>query len=272
MKIKSTDKLSDKYLEINSVGTQLIHGEKVGSLQENGRPDYHILYVSEGVCEIIENSNLIKAKEGDIIYYPPKTRQEYYFSEDTKSISYYLHFSGTECERLLSEIGLMEGRIYSIGKSKELEEAFINLIAEYNSGIKFSELLSSSALLRLLGLIGIHIAYEKSKADLSSVDKIKEVRIQMYREIPTARKIDDYAKMCNLSESRFSHLFKEHSGLSPLEYIQSLRLKKSRELLENTDMSVAKIAEAVGIADQNYFSRFFKAKMGVSPRRYREKC
>jgi hypothetical protein len=61
MKIKSTDKLSDKYLEINSVGTQLIHGEKVGSLRENGRLDHHILYVSEGVCEIIENSNLIKA-------------------------------------------------------------------------------------------------------------------------------------------------------------------------------------------------------------------
>ena len=95
--------------------------------------------------------------------------------------------------------------------------------------------------------------------------------IQMYREIPTTNKIEDYALLCNLSESRFSHLFKEICGISPLEYIQSLRLKKATELLENTDMSVAKIAEAVGIADQNYFSRFFKSKTGVSPRRYREK-
>ena len=133
MEIKSTDKLSDKYLEINSVGSQILQGERVGSLREKGRLDHHILYVSEGACEIVEDSGLIKANEGDMIYYPPGARQEYYFSGERKSVSYYLHFSGRECEGVLSEIGLKEGRIYNIGKSKEVEEAFVNLITEFNS-------------------------------------------------------------------------------------------------------------------------------------------
>lgn len=268
--MKSTDKLSDKYLEINSVGSQIIFDERVGSLREKGRLDHHILYIAEGICELVEDSRVISAREGDMIYYPPGTRQEYYFSGERRSASYYLHFSGRECRGVLDEIGLTEGRIYNVGRNKEIEEAFINLITEYNSGIRFSEILSNSALLKLLGVIGKYIAFEKRKSDLSSVDKIKEVMIRMYREIPTESRIEDYAMACNLSESRFSHLFKEISGASPLEYIQSLRLKKAKELLENTDMSISKIAEAVGIFDQNYFSRFFKARMGISPRRYRD--
>ena len=98
-------------------------------------------------------------------------------------------------------------------KHSDIEEAFIDLINEYNSGFKFSELLSEYALLGLPGLVGIHLSYERTKADLSSVDKIKEASAGRYRELKSSGRIADYAK------------FKAKSGISP---------KKSREkLLKN---------------------------------------
>jgi len=93
---------------------------------------------------------------------------------------------------------------------------------------------------------------------------------KMIQNYGTDIDISEYAAECNISTSRFLHLFKESTGTSPQNYIISIRIKKACELLENTDLSILKVAEQVGICDQNYFSRLFKKHMGISPSEYRK--
>ena len=83
--------------------------------------------------------------------------------------------------------------------------------------------------------------------------------------------VKELAASCHLSESRFSHLFKEIMGKSPMSYLLDLRLNKAKELLEDTELSVLAISEALGFSNQFYFSRQFKKHTTLSPTEYRRK-
>lgn len=83
-------------------------------------------------------------------------------------------------------------------------------------------------------------------------------------------RISTLSDACHLSECHFRKLFREYTGLSPIEYRNQLRIRKAKELLADGNLSIAEIASAVGIEDQFYFSRIFKAAEGVSPLEYKK--
>lgn len=104
-------------------------------------------------------------------------------------------------------------------------------------------------------------------SSLSSIEKIIEYIKNHYMEDIT---LDDLAKMVYLSPTYLSYLFKKQLGITFKEYLINIRLKKSKELIETTNLSIGEISKLVGIEDQNYFSRLFKKKFGVSPLNYKK--
>ena len=92
---------------------------------------------------------------------------------------------------------------------------------------------------------------------------------QLNKEWNKNEKISKYANLCSISEGYFHHLFKEWSGMSPVEYRNSLRIAQAKALLLNNSMSIKDIAAYVGYDDQFYFSRVFKSITGVSPQQYK---
>lgn len=74
------------------------------------------------------------------------------------------------------------------------------------------------------------------------------------------------ADIACLSTGRFQHVFCEQIGMSPLQYINDLRLKKAAQLLMMSDYGVAQIAEKVGFSDYNHFGRLFRRMYGCTPR------
>ena len=80
----------------------------------------------------------------------------------------------------------------------------------------------------------------------------------------------ELALHCQLSLSRLRHLFAGQTGLSLLAFLEAERLNRAAHLLILTSRSVASIAEEVGYPDPLYFSRRFRARLGRSPRQYRQ--
>ncbi len=70
----------------------------------------------------------------------------------------------------------------------------------------------------------------------------------------------------NVGRSTLYEISKNNFGCSINEYIQYQRNELAKELLIQKDMSVAEVAEAVGIKDTNYFIRFFKKRNGCTPK------
>ena len=80
--------------------------------------------------------------------------------------------------------------------------------------------------------------------------------------------VEEAAKQ-NISPSYYRMIFKKITGLSPLEYLNRVRVLRALELLQTTYMSIGEVADAVGIHDSNYFSRLFKKLVGCPPSYYK---
>lgn len=74
----------------------------------------------------------------------------------------------------------------------------------------------------------------------------------------------------HFSQEYLLRLFKKEEGVTILQYINDLKLKRAKELLLNPDLQVRDVAELLGYHDNGYFIRFFRSKTGVSPKVYRE--
>lgn len=100
--------------------------------------------------------------------------------------------------------------------------------------------------------------------------EIAEVKSYVNNHLTKDLTVPDMAALANMSESRFSHVFKEEAGVSFLEYVLKIKMDRAEKLLRTTDLKVNEIAEQVGIYNSNYFSAQFKRRKGVSPNQYRK--
>ena len=98
-----------------------------------------------------------------------------------------------------------------------------------------------------------------------AVDYIKE---NYTAETPS---VTHLSKLCGISEVYLRQLFSEEFGLSPVKYINSLRITLAKELLlSDTFGSIDAVAAAAGFTDPCYFRRVFKYEVGISPGAYRK--
>ena len=79
---------------------------------------------------------------------------------------------------------------------------------------------------------------------------------------------DELAKLLGVSTVYFRKLFTKIIGISPINYIQQLRIKKAKEMLKSDFSKISVISEAVGYPNIYYFSKMFKQITGVSPTEY----
>lgn len=268
--IKSTEAVSDEYIHLNSCGRQHLFGKDISMLRPKGRVDYHVLYIAEGECRVAVLGKEAVASAGSLVFFFPGERQSYAFRGHIPTVSYYLHFSGTAPEVLLKEIKETDTRVFHIGKSATLEELLRHMEEEYTLSLPHHEGVTGGYLLSALSLFlrKIRLVEEGStNAGGKIADVCRKMQATLSEDLPIAY----YANACHLSESRFTHLFHELTGKSPLAYLIEARIRRAEELLLDTALPVLAVAEAVGIKNPYYFSRLFKKHTGLSPIKYREK-
>jgi AraC-like DNA-binding protein len=78
-------------------------------------------------------------------------------------------------------------------------------------------------------------------------------------------RINEIAAMLHISRSHLAHLFKKELGMAPTQYVRVLRLRKAKDLLESTFLSVKEIMAVVGFADLSHFVRDYKQQFGNTP-------
>lgn len=137
-------------------------------------------------------------------------------------------------------------------------------------------LVCKGCLLQLVAYLVRHYAVEMlDKGDsLRRRKKLERLNI-VYRYIErnysapiTNRELAD---LIHVSEGRFCHLFKENTGMAPLQYINKIRLEKAMHLLKQGDYTATEVASAVGFSDYNHFGRLFRRAFGCTPIEAREK-
>ncbi|MDI9499094.1 MAG: AraC family transcriptional regulator [Bacillota bacterium] len=82
-------------------------------------------------------------------------------------------------------------------------------------------------------------------------------------------RLADLARLCQLSPSYLSRIFKRETGVTLQQYINQVRVEKARSLLLGSDSRIVDIALALGFQDQSYFTKVFRRMTGQTPMQYR---
>ena len=110
----------------------------------------------------------------------------------------------------------------------------------------------------------------KSSNGNNTITQVQKVVKYIKDNVARPLDIDHLVEMSYLSRSRFYHVFKEHTGSSPIEFQNKFRLNIAKDYLTfYPEYSISSVASTLGFNDSLYFSKLFKKEYGISPSQYR---
>ena len=102
-------------------------------------------------------------------------------------------------------------------------------------------------------------------SDTKLVQAVRFIRNEVARNI----RVNDVAREIGVSKGTLNNLFRRHLHCTPIEEILRVRMDWAKELLRDTLIPIAEIAEMIGYQTSEYFSRAFTREVGFSPKQYR---
>jgi len=228
-------------------------------------PHYQLAIKTSGHSTIVYNGKQLEFKTGSILFLPmvnsqPTVRYEKYIVEEGSSIVIFF-MSGEELPE--------EAFAYDPDTPQVLCDLFRQLYNTWSGKSQTYYCDCMSLVYRIISqlqrrnLTGRDTAYYRNRL-------IKSVAFmhKHFREI----KLDQHrlAEVSDMNYDYFRHVFKEAYGMSPVQYINRLKIENAKELIASRLYSVQEIAELTGFSNQYYFSRCFKTLTGVTPTQYRD--
>jgi len=258
------------YLCVNTAGYYQIDQTRIPIrriYRKNGRLDYLLCYVHEGRMRVRYNKQEHILNKGFFINTP---HVENYYWQDTNDNYhiFWVHFTGYGAEELLKSVGLANGGVFNVGACDELPPILEKMIKEMCLKNPGYETITASLLMLIVSLLGRKVAKQMEDNQNAVDPRISRVIDHIRKQYFEQMHVKSLANMAELSTSHFARLFRQHTGLYPLQYIINYRLQKSCELMRHAHLTIKEISNFVGFDDPLYFSRLFKKHMGISPTDY----
>jgi len=107
-------------------------------------------------------------------------------------------------------------------------------------------------------------------ADTSRTERLKKVIVYIQNNYHRPIRIGELADLIPMSEGQFCRFFKSMTGQTPVDYMNSYRVRKAAELLRQPEHKISDIALDVGFGHISYFVRVFRRIMNCTPSEYRK--
>lgn len=254
------------------------------------RPYDVLWYVLAGEKSIFINDVKYTVQQGDFVVFPSQTSFKIVESLHTKS----LHHLEIAVENKLGPFNLMTlynfptvTNLTGTPKQTAIIRLWRELIDEWTPAIR-NQFSPNNGVLKF----GLDQTIEFLRFNARTIDLFVEVftllrprtadlfptfdsRLQhlftfIDHNIASKLNLKRLADEVFLSESHLSLLFRQHVKMAPMAYVRSVRLRKVRELLLTTNLSLKEISDKIGFDDQSQLSRYFRRATGVSPTEYRQ--
>lgn len=236
--------------------------------RKRGSKEYILLYCTKGRGNIDIGGKKQELIPNSFIIIPPLEPHQYSSLPGDPWSIYWVHFTGPNATELYYRYCFKDTpEVKSIPFDENRTENFNEIMnfLEVNFSIRNLEIIN----IKVFHFISSFIYDQGFRPSTSEATTITHSIAFMKNEIDKSLKIKELASQQNLSVSRYSELFKEKTGISPVKYFIQMKIQKSCQYLYFTDLSIKEICCKVGFDDPYYFSRMFKKLMGIAPSNYR---
>ena len=144
------------------------------------------------------------------------------------------------------------------------------IVEEYQGDYEFAENILHTQFLLLFGYLakGYYSRYLEKNTDFHENRTVLQIIQYINGHLSTVT-LESLAAQFNYSTSQIARIIRKNFHKSYSEILHNIRLHTARDLLEHSALSVAEIADNIGVNDSSYFYRIFKKKFGVTPIQYR---
>mgnify|MGYP003591799735 FL=1 len=228
----------------------------IWNFKEHCHDCIELIYFLYGNARVITGETSVQASFYDMIIYPkgmPHT-ESLQFDHHQEIICLWVDIPGLE----FADIQRIQDKD---ARFKWLMEA---IHAEYKSQTPCQPLIDHYVKSVML-LIG-RCYFEKQTQN----DMVSRVILYMHDHMTESISVQQLADMVYVSKSYLSRAFKQKTGLSLMEYLNSLRMEAAKALLAASNMNTEEIAYRAGYRSTKFFNRAFRACTGMSTREYRK--
>ena len=254
-------------------------------LYNHWHEEAEILFVTEGMMELVVDGISIIAGKDTIVLIPPnQLHGAYQYRDQTcrfTSIVFHPDFISSKNQDAIQagqlnpffENSFVSSYvIYGTDlKCEAVQHLLGELTAAYHASNPYRELLIKGYLYQIL----FHLLIKEEKHNIKSTsDYINEERkkkILRYidENYQNPLNLDSLAKSVSLSREQFCRFFKKSFRSTPVSYLNRYRINRSMSLLRETGLPVIDIALAVGFDSSNYFAVSFRKATGMTPSQFR---
>jgi AraC-like DNA-binding protein len=232
--------------------------------------EFQIVYVARGsgVYEC-EASGTVRVEAGTIMLHFPGVWHRYKPDPASDWEEFWVGFGGHFSEYLMGQACFdPQHTLIRIGFNLEFLQVFQRLIDTVKyEGVAYRQL-ASCLVVQLLGLVYAS-ALLHDRTGLRQEQIIRAVRLHIHDDWAQSVDFEALASEQNVSYEWLRKTFKNVTGVSPGQYLLNLKIEKTAQMLRETSLTMAEVAQTAGFESEFYFSRLFKKKLGVSPTAYR---
>ncbi|MBE5733534.1 MAG: AraC family transcriptional regulator [Clostridiales bacterium] len=227
---------------------------------------FHIILDGEGTLDF--GNKVYPLSKGSVFYLPPYEPFLYLPSANNPYKFVWIGFDGDEINALLQKKGINQNNpILNIKNTKKMLTLVDDFI-EHNSQKNVTEEKMLSFFFSFIHCVQSPKNTTKTAHASNNVEAIKRLISQNYMHHNFT--IQSIASIMHVSHSWLCATFKRETGTSMHEYLISVRLGHSAELLTKSNLSINEISYTCGFNDALYFSAAFKKSYNVSPQNYRK--
>lgn len=221
----------------------------------SGRSKHGLIYVVSGqLCADFSAEEKIPIHAGELIFIPKHSAYTGVYAEENTEIK-IVQFdlaSGSLPDYLSRAVKI------DLPQAAELMNVFFAAKANHRPGHPFYYL---SCLYHLLWQVDE--SYSRLPAKYR---RLQAALAEMNDHFNQSESVAHYAELCSMSEVNFRRLFREYTGMTPVEYRNSLRLNSARSKLQSGEYNVSEAASLCGFTNLSFFIRLYKKKFGHTPK------
>lgn len=255
----------NSYLSVKEIGHGYqIAGYDTGTLVRDTAAIHFLLSGSA-----IYNGMSIKAPCTFVMF--PQEAARYIVDDDSDTFEvYWFEIAGNHLSQFLSDVGISKERtVLPCNYIDMFTDVLVALTTPESYEDIDDSLYMLSGLLKILSIYFHKCCESQSVHHSSYTDKLLSYIHTNYNASITEESL---AKSVHLSTNYMHKIFCRDMHMTPIDYLNSHRIRCSKKMLIETNHSISQIAESVGFSSGNYFCRVFrKYNKGISPTAYRRK-